>query len=88
VKVELFEDGRFFVESESGRKPYFVDTHENPVIKDGRVFYCGQCACTHFQIRLWPKIRDEGRPLRCKHIVAAREFELDLEIAKKTRNHE
>lgn len=75
-----YELARFYVESDSGAKPYFVD-----LAQYGGV---GCCDCPHFQFRCRPIVKDKTinefglKQARCKHLRRAREYFLDELIAR------
>lgn len=59
---------RFIVESETGNGAYLVELESNGLT--------GRCNCKQFECRLAPEIHAgaRGEKVRCKHIIAAREF--------------
>ena len=74
------EPWRFYVESESEPEfPRLVDLEEY----DG----VGWCSCPHFTFRCQPNLErgDRGTELRCKHILAAREYLIDQQIHRERR---
>ena len=89
VKPYHGEQFRFMVESEHAAlkdgetwedHAYLVDIHAEPVIRDGK-FICwnSRCGCMDYRTRRAKAVR-EGRMSRCKHILRARSFFLDLHL--------
>ncbi len=77
IEGEVF---RYYVHSVNGGGDYLVDLEEND--------FQGECSCPHFTCRLGPRIsdRERGPHLRCKHIIAARDFAFD-ELGRMIANH-
>jgi hypothetical protein len=71
--VRHFESRRYFVQSKPGGREHLVDLDENNA--------GGECGCEDFQYRCAPLIAAgtaTGLAVQCKHITAARQFELDV----------
>ena len=64
----------FWVKSRSGAGEYLVDLSG---LKGN-----GMCTCPHFRCRLEPKIREDGKRRRCKHIVATRDHLTDILVTE------
>lgn len=65
--ITPWDNLRFMVPSRNGEKDYLVDLAEY----GGN----GSCNCSHFKFRLESKVKlGVKRQLRCKHIVAARDY--------------
>jgi|6_EtaG_2_1085325.scaffolds.fasta_scaffold168186_2 hypothetical protein len=65
--ITPWDNLRFMVPSRNGEKDYLVDLAEY----DGN----GSCNCSHFKFRLESKVKlGVKRHMRCKHIVAARDY--------------
>lgn len=72
VEPVMGEVGRYWVESESTEGRHLVD------------LLSGECGCASWVCRQRAYKAKWGVPLRCKHIIAAREYALDdyLEIMR------
>lgn len=82
MQVTPHERLRFYVESQSGQKPYLVDL--------GTYWGHGSCDCLHFKCRIEPKLARGERPTSrraCKHLAAAREYFADLCIERINNDH-
>ena len=65
--ITPWDNLRFMVPSRNGEKDYLVDLAEH----EGN----GSCSCSHFKFRLEPKVKvGVERRMRCKHIMAARDY--------------
>ena len=70
------------VESESNpEKSYRVDLESNPMDVTEVPFFAGRCECADWLARCSPALK-QGILRRCKHIRAAREYALNVELNK------
>ena len=71
--ITPWDNLRFLVPSRSGEKDYMVDL--------GAHDCNGSCTCKHFEVRLQPKVKlGVVKPMRCKHLLAARSYFVDCVI--------
>lgn len=75
------ETMRFHVESwTTPKRPHLVDLLAHAGV--------GECSCTDWQTRRWPRIRDgETTQTKCRHVLAARAYFLDRLLAAMAVNY-
>lgn len=71
-QVRQHDGFTFWVKSRQGNGEYLVDI---TALRGN-----GKCDCPHFRCRLEPKVNSDGNVRRCKHILAAREYVIDLMV--------
>lgn len=83
--IQHVDGWRFCVPSKSREGiDHFVDLAAIHVdADDGYEFRNGECTCENFQFRLFPLLRrgfNQGKALRCRHIIEAMKFAIEQAI--------